>query len=340
MRRREEGSHTTWNDLLFKLGERLNQPTLTPATQTRLLGFLNDRHRIALRKAPKLRNGSGQLTTVTGQPKYSLPATVDTVKDVYDPAVNMRKLTNKDLNWVRTADPRAEIISFGPPQSWIDNGYRATINEIATPGALANGTATGNSVWVQSSSASDTGTITMEYLRTGGVPGSTSNTVTGVTPLQLSPTADVTEITKVYASPAPVGFLNLTLANGAGTLLSSLAPGATFARFKSLILWPTPNSNSLVLFYDYVRVIPDAAGNLNDEPLLPLDFHPILIQGALTDEYQKMNDPRYAVASSEWQAGLDELSSSVLNTDDWIVVPNAESVQPYPFHLPMSSDGG
>lgn len=330
----------TWNDLLAKIGQRLNQVPLTPLVQTRILGFLNDRQRIALRRAPKLRNGKLTLTTVTGQPTYGLPACVATVSDVYDPAINMRKLTCRDLNWVRTNDPRAELISFGPPQSWVDNGTRAVLNDVAVPSALANGSANGCTVYVQSTSTSDTGTVSIEYLRTGGVPGSDSKALTGNTALALSSVNDVIEVTKLYTNPAPIGFVNVTAANASGTLLSSLAPGATFARFKNVVLWPTPNSSNLVLFYDYVRVIPDVQANLNDEPLLPLDFHPILIAGALMDELFKMNDPRYAGAAKEWSDGLDDLAQTVNSTKDWIVVPNAAMPYPYPFHLPMTSDGG
>jgi hypothetical protein len=325
----------TFNDILTEVGRRLNYAggVLTPDAKVRMLAFLNHRHRQVLSKCPKLRDATVPFITVSGQQQYSLPSSVAKVKDIYDPRVNMRKLTCATRSSVRQYGPQAEIQAFGPPAEWVDMGIVAHQNRIVAQPSLAN---TGTPLSV-TSTQNDTGNVTIEYLRVGGYPGSATATLAGNAVVQIGTNTDITNLTKMYMSTTSNGFVTVQTpaTPNANTVISTLAPGQTFARFKSILLFPTPSANT-VLLMDVVRTIPDAVANVNDEPLLDLDHQWILIEGVLMDEYQKMSDARYAMAKGEYETGIRDLESEILNNDDWIVIPGGSSPTSFPFKIPAS----
>jgi hypothetical protein len=318
----------TFAETLTEVGQTLNYAngSAPPATQTRWLAYMNNRHREMLTKVTKLRDSNITLTTTSGLQQYSLPVSVNKVKDIYDPKTNMRKLVERDRMWVRTFDPRAEVTSFGPPSVWVDMGFVPWQTRISTASKM-----------YAVSTSTDTGNLTIEYVRSGGFPGAAHANLTSTTPIQLGTDTDIIEITKMYLSAGANGFVSLKAANGTGTTISTLGPGQTFARYRSILLWPTPNSSNLVLSIDYTRQIPDATVNVNDESLLPPDWQWLLTLAVQMDEFKKMDDNRYATAKAEYEQGVKNMISDVLNNDDWIVIPGEPAPRFYPYKLPVGS---
>jgi hypothetical protein len=102
----------------------------------------------------------------------------------------------------------------------------------------------------------------------------------------------------------------------AGTL-ATIPIGQQFARYMAIQLWPTPGS-VITYHVDYTRVIPDMV-NAADEPLLPEDFHDLLVEGALVKEWTKKDDgDRRAEAKRVFEAGERELQSWVQSNADTV----------------------
>jgi hypothetical protein len=66
--------------------------------------------------------------------------------------------------------------------------------------------------------------------------------------------------------------------------------------------------------------------NSTDEPLLPEDFHWLLVVGALKREYEKGDDTRWRQAVAEETEGLKALRSWVLYPPDYDAVPGVRPV--------------
>jgi hypothetical protein len=310
------------------------------------LVFANKRHRQVLTKVNKLRESQFPLQLTAGQSQYVLQPGISEVLDIYDPQRNQRKLVSRTRAWVRTHDPQAELYSFGPPVDWVDMGvvpFQQKIVQIVPTANLQQIVFTSSSnLTAVSSNTADVANVTIEYLKAGltaadagGYPGKASCTLTGTTPLQVGTDNKISELTSFYLSSPCNGFVTLAVSNG--TIISTLSPGQTFARFKSILLHPTPNDSSLVLLMDCVRTVPDALANPYQEPLIPLDFQDVLVSGILADEFLKMNDARYTIAKTEFEDRLQALESNILNNDDLICVARgADSGVQYPIQLPAS----
>lgn len=82
---------------------------------------------------------------------------------------------------------------------------------------------------------------------------------------------------------------------------------------NSLALWPTPAS---VITYtvEILSVITDLADDANS-PLLPLDFHDVLVYGAMAREYEKLDDSRLATAEARYRQRIKDLQYWLAETD-------------------------
>ncbi len=319
----------TFDELIGQVGQRLgyaNASSIPATVKVRLLAFMDNRHRQVVTKVPKLRDitNAPLFTTVSGQQAYSLPPSVKAVKSLFD-ITNQRILYPVDSGLIRQLNPGGANNNFGLPGRFADIGY--VPYQLKPPSA--------NALYVVSSTT-DTVNVSVEYLRTGGYPSSATVTLTGATPVQVGTNADITDITKFFLAGAPAGFVTLRFANGAGTVLSTLAPRQTFARFRGILMDPAPNAN-LLYTADYTREITSATTDTNDEPLIDTDWQWILVSGVLMDEFNKMSDPRYSDAKTEWEQGMKDLTSDMMNIDNWVVVPNRGLLPaPYPFKIPVT----
>lgn len=67
----------------------------------------------------------------------------------------------------------------------------------------------------------------------------------------------------------------------------------------TITLYPTPSA-AVTYTVDGDALITDLSSN-SDTPALPLDFHDLLLLGALMDEYQHLSDERYPIAANEYK---------------------------------------
>lgn len=284
----------TRSELLTKLARRTNKnPTLDTATQNRLLDFLNERHRrlLSLPGLQRLRDVTVPLTTVASQADYALVAGVK-VSRIVD-QTNDRVLRDLSLEAYRQADPDP---STGTPTHVVWRGRQAVAKQPAAACAL----------FVDSTAAGDTGTCYLEGITTGGYPRSTSVVMTGVTAVNVAAAvSDWIRVDKWYLSTAAVGTVTLHETASGGTEIGRIGIGQTDTDYVGLSLWPTP---SAVITYlcDAQRTVTDLA-QTTDEPLLPEDFHDTLLLGALADEYEHMDDPRWQQAILQYEKRVEQL---------------------------------
>ncbi len=300
----------TLGEIEPQIWERLNFNNPPQAfVARRLRNYLNQTHREILTSPglDKLRDGNLTFATVTSQQAYGLPQAIAKIKAMYD-ATNMWRYQYLSLDDLRRVDPG--LTGNGTPYAWCPLGYRPVQ---AQPG--------GTGLWAVSSSASDTTqTVHVSGVRTGGylTVDQTAN-VNGITRVAVGSFTDLTEVTSFSVSGVTVGTISLYNAAAAGTELARIAIGRQTAKYLTVQLYPTPNS-VITVSCDYIREINDLTID-SDEPLVPSDYHWLLIVGVVRKEYQHSDDSRYAMASAEFMEGMRGLRAWVLNSEDWRPIP-------------------
>lgn len=282
--------------LLAECYRRAGYPS-TPSTAetTRLTAFLNTTHRQILGQPgmDRLRDDTITFASVISQSVYGLPPSVARIESITE-RTTMRKLNPATLEDVRTYDPGLQMT--GPSDCYINRGWQAVAQQ---PSA-----ATG--LWVVSSSASDVQNCFIETVRTGGMASvGAAVAVTGITRKALGALTDHIEVTKFYLSTAAVGTVDLYDAVTAGNLLARIPIGGTYARYLGIQLYPVPTS-AITYYVDYVRNVADMT-NGTDEPLLPEDYHYLLVEGAMLKEWTKRDDERRIAAAQDYQQGMSNL---------------------------------
>jgi len=282
--------------------------TLVSATATRYKEALNEAHRQLLRRPGMegLRQGTVTFASVANQKMYALPTQGIARINRITEATNDRKLAYRTPTWLDETAPDAVSLT-GTPWAWIPRGF----SEVHTQPSNAS------SVFVDSTSASDTGTAYVEGITSGGYYQSKSVTMTGQTAVDISTAvADWIQITKFYLSTAAVGIVTLHEDASGGTELAKIAIGDVRAQFSAFQLFLTP---SAVITYtaDVLRAIPEMS-NDTDECLLPQDFEDLLIDKAELKELRKQDDPnRYAMLQADVKRGEAELATFVTSHPDW-----------------------
>lgn len=278
----------TFAEILSDIYARTNKPS-TPETETatRIKRFVNQRHRTLLTMpgVDQLRDSTSTFASVAATARVALPQALTRIKSMVQMS-GSRPIAEKSLSWLRSVDPQQ---SSGTPTTYVPLGYQSVAIQPSNASA----------VFVKSSSASDTGTAYIEGIRTGGILGSSSVTMTGVTAVQIGAFTDWVEITKFYVSPAAVGSITLQEDSGAGTTLAQITIGRDRPYYFVVLLWPTP-SEVLTYTFDFAREILDLV-NDTDEPYLPTDYHDLLSIGGRMDEYEKMEDGRFATAKAQYK---------------------------------------
>jgi hypothetical protein len=284
-------------DLLSALARALgkNASSLDALTQARLLDALNNRHRevLGMPGAEGLRRRPTTVTSVVNQARYALAG----VEEVYA----IRDTSNDRLLGVRAfpqyrrdnPDPTA---STGTPEAYVVLGYQA----------VAHHPSNASEVFLKSTSASDTQTAYVEGTITGGYPRAVSVTLTGTTAVSVSTAITTWErLDKVYLASAAAGVVTVHEDSGAGTELARIGIGQTSQRYYVIELDPTP-SEALTYQVDASFAVTNLAQS-TDEPWLPSDFHDLLIEGVLRDEWLHLSDERSSVAARRWQQRLADL---------------------------------
>lgn len=276
--------------LVTALCRRLNKSeTPDTATGNRLKEFLNETHRELLSHPglQRLRDDTLTFASVANQATYALPWAAK-VNRVFE-TTNDRLLEPMSLAQYRAIDPDPSSTT-GTSDHWVWLGYQP----------VAKQPSDASSLFIDSTSASDTGTCYLEGETTGGYPRATSVTMTGVTAVNVaSSISDWVRVTKLYLSTAAVGTVTLHEDASGGTELARIAPGQTAQKYYALVLYPTP-SGAITYTADVTRGVTDFAQD-TDEPLLPHDFHDLLVIGAMAREYEKTDDSRLSVAMARYQ---------------------------------------
>lgn len=280
--------------------------TLNSNQATNYKEALNEVHRQLLRKPgmESLRYGVVTVASVASQKLYSLPTQGVARINRLTEATNDRKLVYRTPDWLDTVAPDPVT---GTPAFWIPRG----MTEVHTQPSDAS------AVYVDSTAAGDTGTAYVEGITTGGYYQSKSVTMTGTTAVNISAAvSDWIHITKFYLSTAAVGIVTLHEDASGGTELAKIAIGDVRAQYLTFQLFPTP---AAVVTYtaDILRQIPDMA-NDTDEPLIPDDFHDLLLDKAERKELRKQEDAtRMRTLDGDIRRGEDELMTFVTNHPDW-----------------------
>lgn len=285
-------------DLLTQAAYRLNKTapsSMDALTQARLVGFLNQRQRrlLTLPGLKHLREATVTVASVADQPGYVL-ANIAKINRFYE-TTNDRVLYEMSQQDYRLIQPDTTIT--GTPEAFIWMGRQ----EVAVQPSDAS------SLFVKSSSAADTTqTAYVEGVITGGYPVSASVTLTGVTAVNVaSATSTWERVDKCYLSAVAVGTVTLTEDSGAGTELARITIGQTTTDYTAFNLWNTPSS-VITYYVDITRAVTDLAQS-TDVPVLPEDFHDVLLLGCVMDEYQHLSDKRYPIAAMEYKARVGEL---------------------------------
>lgn len=284
----------------------------SPATAvtTRVTRFLNEGLRATLSHpaVSRLRDSDDPLTfaSVASQARYTLPEAVDRV-------LKMSERTNDRALGVLSRDEYRDVCpdpaaTTGTPTHYVPFGRTAVAVQPADASA----------VYIKSTSASDTGTVYVEGIRTGGYLGTASATMTGTTAAAVGSISDFIEITDFYISANAVGTVTLLEDSGSGTTLATIAIGAKRPRYFAFCLWPTPSA-AVTYYVDARLAIVDLA-NPTDEPNLPLDFHPMLVAYAVMREREKAGDEAFMVAQARFQQYLSRLTYQVQTGDELPVV--------------------
>lgn len=204
----------TFSEILADIYSRTNKPTTPePETCARIKRFVNQRHRTLLTTPgiDQFRDSTSTFASVPGTARVALPQALTKILAVWDPVSN-RPIFEKDRNWLRTVNPQQ---ASGTPMFFVPLGYQCVAAQPSDASAI----------YVKSSSASDTGTAYIQGIRTGGILGSASVTMTGTTAVQVGSFSDWIEITKFYVSPVAVGSVTLHEDSGGGTELAQITIG-------------------------------------------------------------------------------------------------------------------
>jgi hypothetical protein len=294
----------TLRDIARSIYRRTNKNASVPnaETQARIIGFINDRHRDVLTDFPQLRDETFTFPTVDSQQQYALPEHgIASISRIVDRS-NRIRLVQKSDDWLDTVDPNPES---GTSIVWVPQSYTQVHTQ---PSAACE-------VFIKSTSASDVNRAYVEGYDSGGYRRTAEVTMTGVTAVSLDTTITTwIQIDKVYLSEEAVGTVTLHSVSGAGTQLSKIAIGDTYAKFISFLLWPTPSA--VVTLSARIRRAIGEMSKPTDEPLLPIDFHQMLAVGARLDEYEHTDDSRRGLAETEWDRWHKKLTTHLVATPD------------------------
>ncbi len=243
--------------------------------------------------------------SVANQWAYGLLGASGRIEGIRDRTTSVT-LDMMGLDEWRAVCPDPTIFT-GIPSYWVPYG---TVAVAVQPSNASR-------IFIKSTSASDTQTVFLEGVRTGGYPQRAQVTLTGVTAIDINTaTTDWIEIVKVYLSTPAIGTVTVHEDSGTGTELARIPIGETQTAYQGVILYPTPAS-AITYYVDSERDLPVMIHQA-DVPILPLRFHRVLVDGALWKEYEKRGDDREPVARKRYQHGVGQLRYFVTCPPDFL----------------------
>ena len=286
------------SDLYRRLGYNTS-----PAAEvtTRLRAFINEVHRkiVATPGMSPLRDSTISVASVSGQEYLALPQVVGRIKAITDRSGGT-PLAEFSLQAIRAMNPDQ---TQGYPERFAILGWRGVTVQPSDA----------SSIFVKSSSASDTGTASITGWRTGGYRSSDTVTMTGTTAVDLGSYSDWEQIESFSLSAAAVGTVTLHEDSGSGTTLATIPIGEQKAKYKHILLDPVPDS-SRTYHVDFERRIIDLSAAY-DEVLIPDDYAYVLLAGVRALEYERRDDSRRArEAEEEFRKGMADMLYFVQTT--------------------------
>lgn len=268
------------------------------AVVTRAKRFVNEGVRVILGEPGLSRmvdnDSPATFASVASTARYVLPAAVDTILHITE-RTNDLALLPMPLAEYRLLDPDA-ISTTGTPVRYVPIGRVAVATQPSNASAI----------FVKSTAGGDTTQVCYIEGSRGDYFTGDSVTLTGATAVQIGSGTDWTEITDLYLSAVGVGTITVHEDSGIGTELARIFIGTFRPRHYGIYLWPTPAA-AVTYYVDYRRNIQDLV-NDTDEPLIPLDMHPMLVAYAVMREAEKTgNDVLLAQAGRRYQRFMDNL---------------------------------
>jgi hypothetical protein len=296
-------------EILTELYRDLEYEDVPPASiTTRLKGYVQRAYVQILREPDlsQLRDTLAPLvfTSVLNQSIYGLPSQISRVVAITD-RVNNRLLTPISLVELRLNDPG--LTATGTPWAWVPIGYGPAQTVPASTG-----------IWVASTSAADAATVTAQVngVRANGLPtGDLVAALNGVTRVPVGTVTDLVDVQGIsVTSAAPTaGTITFSDAAVAGNVIAQIAPGRTAPRYFRVQLYPIPDAGQ-PYSVDGQMHVPDL-DDAEDVPLLPPDFHSLLVTGALIHEYKRKDDQaRIVTLLPDWQVGIARLKHAISAT--------------------------
>lgn len=294
-----------FGDIQLAIYDRLNfGATPDPAIQRQVKFDINVGHRQILgsKGFGILRRAILPATSTASSPYMVLPQAATSIIVIVDRA-NNRILRPISLQDVRYRDP-GQNFTGSIPDSYTVLNYAAAV--AVDPSVAA-------SLFVISDSANDsTGTsINIEGLTTGGLYRRASISMNGVTAVNIASTiSNWIHVIKFYSSALSAGNITLREGSGVGTELARIQPGRSYPRYTQIYLQGIPAAAQT--YYCDVELHVEDMVNGTDEPLIPEDYHWMLVSSGLQRYYFKRKDfDAYRLERGDWGVGLGNLGAFV-----------------------------
>ena len=247
------------------------------------------------------------IASVASQARYVVPEAASRINGISE-RTNDRTLRAMDLSAYRRLEPDPAT-STGTPTHYVPIGR---VGVAVQPSNASE-------IFVDSTSASDTGTAYLEGIITGGYRRTLSVSMTGTSAVSLGASvANFIEIEDFYISAAAVGTVTLHEDASGGTELARITIGQKRPRYYGYYLWPTPAA-AVDYLVDYRREVSELVNDA-DEPPLPTDFHDIITAYARMRHYEKQDDGRYMTAEKQFKERLSKLKYATQTGPDELPV--------------------
>ena len=274
-------------DIETDLNEQLSYPPVpAPSVRDRLRRYINQTHRqiLSIRGLSKLRRAILTTSSVAESPFLSLPQAAVHIHALVDRTTSV-PLSDITLTDIRVRDPGLMHRSANPGAYTILNFTAAVARDPTVPSTVS----------VKSTAVTDGATkaVYLEGVRSGGYLARQTIVLNGTTPVTDPGIADWVAFTRFQTGLAAGGAANasgnITLHQGAGGVpaneLAFIASNRSNAVYTRLHLFPVPMAT--VLYHVDVDLMVLDLASPSDSPLLPEDFHWLLISGALIKEHVK-----------------------------------------------------
>lgn len=196
--------------------------------------------------------------------------------------LNQRNIQEMSLQDLRDTDPGNDSESSAP-DAYVILNFSA---------AVAIQPSNASDLFIKSTSAGDGATkeVFLDGVRTGGTRRLGSVVPNGVTAVSFG-VSDWISIQKFYIALAAGGLtsasgdITLHEDSGVGTELARISQGDSYTRYTQIQLYPLPTV--VVTYHADVEVQVRDLSEYTDEPLIPEDYHELLIEGALMRDYER-----------------------------------------------------